>query len=179
MTEKELISLAEIMSLPQRMDRHMTFTEAEECKKSILNEMGYERKMFKAIITNLSAQIVQNWCLVRFARINNLDEGLINHWKSELAAHINNAASNKIKGNNSFQSRVKAISEVWVDEKEYATDSNVINLTIHTKFKNENFDVTCDVYQHTIQDCMDESDKLIQAIASENPGTIEEYINSL
>lgn len=179
MTIKELKDLVEVMSLSQRMDKHMSFTEAEECKKNIFNEMAYERNMFKAILTNLSVQIIQNWCLIRFARLNNLDEGLVNHWKSELVAHINNAASNKIKENNSFQSRAKAIREVWVDEKEYAIDSNVIKLTIHAKFKNESFDVTCDAYKQTIQDCMTESDKLIQAIASENADTVEEYVNSL
>ena len=170
--------MAEMMSLGKRMDNHMTLTEAEEYKRQLLTEMVYERKMFKAIITNLSAQIIQNWCLIRYARLSNMDDGLINHWKTELTAHINNAASNKIKGNNSFQARVKAINEVWTTEKEYSTDANVINLTINAKFIEEGLDINSDAYSQTMQDCMAASNDIVQAIASENSVFITQYVSS-
>lgn len=179
MTDLEKLQLAEMMSLNERMSKHMSLTEAEAYKRQLLTEMAYERKMFKAIITNLSAQIIQNWCLIRYARIVNMDDGLINHWKTELMAHLNNAASNKIKGNNSAQARIRAISEVWINEKEYSTDANVINLTINAKFIEEKLDVNGDAYKQTIQDCTAASNDIIQAIASESTEHITEYVNSL
>jgi len=179
MKETDRIILAEVMSLGKRMDEHMTSTEAEKYKTQLLTEMAYERKMFKAIITNLSQQIIQNWCLIRYGRVAKTDEGLITHWKSELLAHLNNAASNKIKNNNSLLSRIKAISEVWTNEKEYSTDENVINLTIYSKFIEEGIDVSSDAYKQVLHDCMMASNAIINAIASESAEQISQYVNSL
>ena len=176
---EERLRLAEMMSLGKRMDEHLSMTEAEDYKKQLLTEMAYERKMFKAIITNLSQQILQNWCLIRYGRLNNADIGTITHWKTELMAHLQNASSNKIKGNNSLQARIKAISEVWVNEKEYATDSNVINLTVYGKFVNEGLDVNSDSYKQTLEECMAASGDIINAIASENAEKISQYVSSL
>ncbi len=177
--DEERLRLAEMMSLGKRMDEHLSMTEAEDYKKQLLTEMAYERKMFKAIITNLSQQILQNWCLIRYGRLNNTDIGTITHWKAELMAHLQNASSNKIKGNNSLQARTKAIKEVWVNEKEYATDSNVINLTVYSKFVNEGLDVNSDSYKQVIEDCMTASEDIINAIASENAEKISQYVSSL
>ena len=177
--DEERIRLAEIISLGKRMDGNLSMTEAEDHKKPLLTEIEYNRKMFKAIITNLSQQIIQNWCLIRYGRLNNTDIGAISHWKTELMAHLQNASSNRIKGNNSIQARIKAISEVWVNEKEYATDSNVINLTVYGKFVNEGLDVNSDSYRQAIEDCMNASGDIINAIASENADKISEYLSSL
>ena len=167
------------MSLGKRMDEHLSMTKAEDNKNQLPTEMAYEKKMFKAIITNLSQQIIQNWCLIRYGRLNNADIGTIIHWKTELMAHLLNASSNKIKGNNSLQARTKAISEVWGNEKEYATDSNVINLTVYGKFVNEGLDVNPDSYKQTLDDCMAASGDIINAIASENAEKISQYVSSL
>ena len=168
-----------MMSLGKRMDENLSMTEAEGYKKQPLTEMAYEKKMFKAIITNLSQQIIQNWCLIRYGRLNNADIETITHWKTELMAHLQNASSNKIKGNNSLQARTKAINEVWVNEKEYATDSNVINLTVYGKFVNEGLDVNSDSYKQTLEDCMTASGDIINAIASESAEQISQYVSSL
>lgn len=160
MTDEEIIQLAEIVSLNKRMNEHLTLSEAEQYTKQLLTEMAYERKMFKAIITNLSTQIVQNWCLVRFAKLEGGNNPNLNHWKSKLIAHLSNAASNKIKRINSYNSKLKAISEVWVNEKEYATDTNVIDLTVQGIFLEEQLDI-------------------ISVIASGNPQIINDYVSNL
>ena len=177
--DEEILRLAEMMSLGKRMDEHLSMTDTGDYKKQRLTGSAYERKMFKAIITNLSQQIIQNWCLIRYGRLNSADIGTIKHWKTELMAHLQNASSNKIKGNNSLQARTMAISEVWVNEKEYATDSNVINLTVYCKFVNEGLDVNPDSYKQTLEDCMMASGDIINAIASENAEQISQYVSSL
>ena len=110
MKDSQILQLAEIMSSTKRMDKHMTMSDAEQYKSSLQTEMAYERKMFKALLTNLSQQIIQNWCLVRYSTITGDKQEYVSHWRNELIAYLSNAASNKIKGNNSILSREKAIS---------------------------------------------------------------------
>lgn len=115
MKDFQVLQLAEIMT--KRMDEHMTMSDAEQYKSYLLTEMAYERKMFKALLTNSSQQIIEKWCLVRYSTISGDKQEYVSNWRNELIAYLSNAASNKIKGNNSVLSRKKAISEVWVKEK--------------------------------------------------------------
>ena len=173
------MALAEMMSLGKRMDEHMSLTEAEEYKKQLLTEMAYERKVFKALITYLSQQVIENWCLVRYGRLCNMDEGRINHWKTELITHLAKVANNKLKKNNSIKARTKAINEVWVDEKEYATDANAINLAIYGKFLSEKLNINKDIYYQAINDCKAASADIVSAIASQSIDAITEYVRTL
>lgn len=59
------------------------------------------------------------------------------------------------------------------------TDSNVINLTVYSKFVNEGLDVNSDSYKQVIEDCMTASEDIINAIASENAEKISQYVSSL
>lgn len=179
MTDKETLELAEIMSLTKRMEEHMTLTESESYKKELILEMAYERKMFKALLTNFSRQIVENWCLVRYVKISGDKQELLVHWSNELISYISNAASNKIKGNNGIKSRIKAISEVWNDEKEYNQDVNIINLTICAKFLKEGIDTHSPVYFQVLNDCIKASDSIINIIAEANPNSITDYVSSI
>lgn len=179
MTYQEREILANVISLGKRMDEHMTYSDAEDYRKSILNEMAYERKMFKAILTNLSSQILENWCLIRYAKLSNTRKDDISHWKSELIAHISNAANNKIKGNNSIASRVKAISEVWTREKEYSQDINTIKLAVLSKFLKENIDINSQEFIQSITDCSAASLDIIDVIASADADNILGYVSNL
>lgn len=67
MKDFQILQLAEIMT--KRMDEHMTMSDAEQYKSCPLTEMAYERKMFKALLTNSSQQIIEKWCLVRYSTI--------------------------------------------------------------------------------------------------------------
>lgn len=179
MNDSQILQLAEIMSLPTRMDKHMTMSDAEVYKSSLLLEMAYERKMFKALLTNLSKQILENWCLVRYSTISGEKQDCVSHWRNELITHLSNAASNKIKSNNSVSSRKKAISEVWVKEKEYSTDTNVINLTIHAKFQSENIATNTKMYYQVLSDCANDADNIIKVIAEASPEEITQYASTI
>ena len=101
------------------------------------------------------------------------------NWRNELIAYLSNAASNKIKGNNSVLSREKAISEVWVKEKEYSTDTNVINLTIHAKFQSEAIATNTKIYQQVLSDCANDAKNIIKVIAEASPEEITQYVSNI
>lgn len=179
MKDFQILQLAEVMSLTKRKDEHMTMSDAEHYKSSLLTEMAYERKMFKALLTNLSQQIIENWCLVRYSTISGEKQECASHWRNELIAHLSKAASNKIKGNNSVLSRKKAISEVWVKEKEYSTDTNVISLTIHAKFQSEAIATNTKIYQQVLSDCANDTENIIKVIAEASPEEITQYASNI
>ena len=106
MKDFQILQLAEIMT--KRMDEHMTMSDAEQYKSYPLTEMAYERKMFKALLTNSSQQIIEKWCLVRYSTISGDKQEYASNWRNKLIAHLSKAASNKIKGNNSVLSRKKS-----------------------------------------------------------------------
>lgn len=177
MKDFQILQLAEIMT--KRMDEHMTMSNAEQYKSYPLTEMAYERKMFKALLTNSSQQIIEKWCLVRYSTISGDKQEYASNWRKELIAYLSNAAINKIKGNNSVLSREKAISEVWVKEKEYSTDTNVINLTIHAKFQSEAIATNTKIYQQVLSDCANDAKNIIKVIAEASPEEITQYVSNI
>lgn len=179
MTEdEEIIDLASIMSLSRRMDEHYTKLEAEEHVKELLKEMAHERKYFKALITNMAQQIIENWCLINYATLNGHLISYKKHWQSELIACMGNAAGTKIKGNDSFESRKKAIAEVW-DAEDFSNDTNVIDLRIFGKFEKENLDTNCPIYQQVLQNCLNASANIIEVIAKGNKDLVKQYVYGL
>ena len=179
MTDEEIMKWAEIVTFGKRMDGTMSVEEAEGYRKSLLNEMAYERKEFKALLANGSIQIIQNWCLIRYAVLSHSKQELLPHWKTELIGHLEKVASHKLKGNDSKEARMKAIAEVWCLDAEYGTDANVIDLTIHSKFLEEGINIDAAIYNQTIDDCMKASGTIMAAIASESSEHIENYVASL
>ena len=82
MKDFQILQLAEIMT--KRMDEHMTMSDAEQYKSYPLTEMAYERKMFKALLTNSSQQIIEKWCLVRYSTISGNKQEYASNWRKEL-----------------------------------------------------------------------------------------------
>ena len=87
-------------------------------------EMAYDRKKFKDLINSLGDQIIENWFLIRYSRVSNAKNELINHWRKELIGHIDNICKTTFK-----MDRRKAIEEVLKGWKElnHNNENNIIN----------------------------------------------------
>ena len=72
----------------------------EELQRYSLNEMAMSLKDYKRRTEGILVQVVQNWCLVRYASLSGTHKQLISHWRGELYAHLPNIASLKIKNDN-------------------------------------------------------------------------------
>lgn len=177
MTDETAKVLAEIMSLSDRMDKHYTNSEAEEHVKELLKEMALERKVYKALISNFSEQIITNWCLINYATLNGHLISYKKHWQDELAAYMMKATKRRIKGCNTFDGRLKVIQGVW-DEEEYS-DTKVISMTIYGKFKSEQLDIKCPIYQQVLQNCKMAASVIINLIASGDETKVEQYVYGL
>ena len=87
-------------------------------------EMTYDRKKFKDLINSLGDQIIENWFLIRYSRISNTKNELINQSRKELIGHIYHICKTTFK-----MDRRKAIEEVLKGWKElnHNNENNIIN----------------------------------------------------
>ena len=56
----------------------------ESLQSTYIFEMAYDRKHLKKMVDGLFAQIIENWCLVRYCTLYDPNNTTKNHWKKEL-----------------------------------------------------------------------------------------------
>lgn len=149
----------------------------ENNKKGIITEMALPRKKVKDKIENIFPQIIENWCLIHYVVLSGDKQDLINHWKSELMAHINNICSLQIKENDSFDSRKKLINQIII-EYEYTTPST-INWVILSKFYKENIDRSTEIYNNILLDFINNIGVIVDILSRKNENEVITYIENL
>ena len=82
-----------------------------------------------------------------------------------------------IKGNDSEDSRIKVLQEIW-EENDF-NDAKFLNLTVVNKFLNENLDVKGAEYGQTLEDCINSTQYIFNAILSRNQDVIIDYIKTI
>ena len=152
-------------------------TLLENRKNNIITELALPRKSVKQRISNIFPQIIENWCLIKYSKDNNVNSDLINHWKSELSTHIINASRLQIKDNDSFDNRKTLLNQL-INEEDF-TDVNIIDMTICTKFKKENIDISTREYGNVLMDFINNLNKIVDIIALKNRDSILDYITNL
>lgn len=127
-----------------------------------LNKSGFQEKVYNQII-----QITENWCLIKYCTLTNTDVNHCkNHWKVELRTAFKNAAFGKLKGNDSFQSRYKAIKATFdkADIQEYEQ----VEFAIRDKFIAEHISIDSDEYMQVINLFIKNIDNIIECIAKKD-----------
>lgn len=144
-----------------------------EC--NLLMEMAFERKAYKDKVDHIIPQIIVNWCLIYYAKVTQTKTTTINHWKTELKAHLKTIVRMKPKDKSWKQ---KVLMEIW-EENEYS-DIEVIDYVVSTTFQTEHIDTSTDVYYETLQMFVSQSDDIIRLLYSCNNKTeIDTYVNNL
>lgn len=157
-----------------------------ECTKKMLSrldEMAVDRKSYKRRAESLMIQVLQNWCLVRYAALCN-EYNVIsarNHWATELIALLNNVASLEItKHIGKAGVKIKALTEV-IEERDLNTNPNAVHLLISPKFIDvEGIDIQGNVaYDRAISEWMGHYQDVIAVVATSNADAIRQYVQSL
>lgn len=150
--------------------------ECVQKELSLITEYAIKRKEFKFRFFSLLPQIIQNWFLIHYCTLSNTDVNKCKeHWKTELYALLDTIADDDIKGNNSYDSRFKAIMEVFA-EKEYETNPKKILKTFTIKFNKEQIPFDKEMFDTLIKDFIANMKNIADVIASKN---IEEYIENI
>lgn len=135
-----------------------------------LNKSDFQEKVYNQII-----QIVENWCLIKYCTLTNTDvNNCKNHWKVELRTAFKNAAFGKLKGNDSVQSRYKAIKSTF--DKADISDYEQVEFVIRDKFIAENISINSEEYIEVINLFIKNIDNIIECIAAKD---YYEYVENL
>lgn len=167
------------LDLMFRMDLIKSNMETLLDKRSndLLLEFALPRKKVKGRISNMLPQIIENWCLIKYSNINNINNNLVNHWKNELSAHLNNVSRLQIKENDSFDNRKTLLNSIIIEED--LTDVNVIDMIICSKFVKENISIDSKEYGNVIIDFINNINIIVDLICNKNRDLILNYIKEL
>lgn len=149
-------------------------------EQEVLNEMAMERKEYITFLKGgILKQLIQNWCLVRYCRIEpKFVTTCRNHWASELRAIAIDLSSYKLcKDNKQRDKKREATRKIIIDYFEY-NDIDTVTRVIHPKFYDENIRSYEDEQFIAIQ-FIKELDVIIDMITKGAIDDIDAYIEEL
>lgn len=164
-----------MLSIKQYIAEKFVGTQIFEIAKSISD--------YKDLVSNMIRPIIAHIILILKSREENDDE-FINHWKSEIKGFLVPFTSVKLKTKDNYNTRLKHINSVFIDDNEIDTDDNWFKGNLWKKLYEEGYDLldrdTYNNFLPIIHDFQDNYlDELINVIASKSINKLEEYINKL
>ena len=149
-------------------------------EQEALNEMAMERKEYITFLKGgILKQLIQNWCLVRYCRIEpKFVTTCRNHWVSELRAIAVEISSYKLCKDNKRRDKKREVTrKIIIDYFEF-DDIETVTSVIHPKFYDENIRNYEDEKFIAIQ-FIKELDVIIDMITSGAKDDIDAYIEEL
>lgn len=104
-----------------------------------LFEMAYSREKYIDKVNDLSRQIVENWCLIRYCTKydpNNINK---NHWKTELLTHCDALYNLFVKTDKKSATKAALIGNDELNIPEH------IKELLQMKFNKEHFEIKADI----------------------------------
>ena len=99
------------------------------------------------------------------------------HWSDELRGNLLTASRFSIKGNDSVESRMKVLQELW-SENDY-NQAQFLNMTVVNKFIKEGIDTSSTEYGRVLEDCIGSEQDLFNVILSRDVALITYYSRSI
>ena len=149
----------------------------EKLQNTLVFEMTYSRKELKNSFDDILDQIIENWCLVKYCSLYNVQNINKNHWANELAAHMYNILKRQLK-NGDEDAKLQLLKSVTYDQKEYTTAA-AIKRCIRLEFKKENIQITNELCSACIEDLETILKLISKRDTEENYENIDTYIENL
>lgn len=170
--EKKIITEHELHSII----RESIAKILNENKEGLLLEMALPRKTYKKRVSDITPQLLENWCLVRYATIHgNVQQK--QHWQTELRGHLLTISRFSITGNDTPTSRLKVFQEIWQEEDLNLPET--LNLVIANKFMAEGISIKSEEYGQVLYDCINATNKIFEIILGRNIESITQYVESI
>lgn len=145
---------------------------------NILLEYAFPRKDFIKQVDNLLPQIIIHWCLIRYNRLIE-NTNTIQHWKKELLTWFSRIMKLTLKGNDSAETRKKAIKEV-ISLYDYDNNVTTIKYTILPKFNDEGINIdNNEVVKEVINQFFEELENIISVLSNKNLKELYQYLENL
>ena len=149
-------------------------------EQEVLNDIAMEINGYTSYLkAGILKQIVQNWCLVRYCRLEpKFVTTCRNHWVSELRAIAVEISSYKLCKDNKRRDKKREVTrKIIIDYFEF-DDIETVTSVIHPKFYDENIRNYEDEKFIAIQ-FIKELDAMIDMITSGAKDDIDAYIEEL
>lgn len=150
----------------------------EVLQKYAINEMAMSLSDYKKRVEAHMQQILENWCLVRYVTLTDDKLQLKNHWKRELAAHINQIAQIKLKNGNDISTKQNAIFNLW-NMYDWDTDEACIAQRLFAKFQEEGIPTNTPEYAQVVSDFKKATKQIAYALVDASPTSVNNYIESI
>lgn len=140
-------------------------------RKSFIKEMADNLSTFRVKTQDITYQLIQNWCLVKWCDLNpdnDISKRMRNHWASELKSYIIRIAKSKVKCGR----KDKVIKDILITEMEL-NDPVEIQDIIRDKFNEEGLSK----YVNQIAEICSKHINEICNVLLYDKYKIEEYIN--
>ena len=160
--------------------QHIT-SETRKYVKRLITEYFYahNRKAFKNKIWGTTTQILLHWSYIRYARISNIGDRDIPHWKSELENWLLSVCETDMdKKGNSPQARYVAIKEEW-DDMEYTFNTEKIEKLIFLKLKKKTYNPTKEEIRQIAEEFVANIPIMMKIMAEKNIDDLFSYLESL
>lgn len=149
----------------------------EKLQNTLVFEMVYSRKELKNSFDGILDQIIENWCLVKYCSLYDINNINRNHWTNELTAHMYNILKRQLK-NGGEDAKLQLLKSVTYEQKVYTT-ALAIKKCIRFKFKKENIQIHNEVCSACIEDLETILNLISKKDTEENYENIDTYIESL
>ena len=144
----------------------------------IISEMAFSLSEYRHKASDRIPQIVINWCLVRYARYDEKNKKLRNHWATELVNLMHAVSSMSVKKGNDVEKKQKALYGIFSD---YEVDRNegAVSDMISDKFEIEGIDTYSESYIRTVSDFISESRNIVNAMVTGNRANVFKYVRTI
>ena len=142
----------------------------EYVEESTILEMSLNLSKFKDLLYNLSKQIIENWCLVKWCDMHPdelTSKRLRSHWSTELKAYMFRISEEKLKSGR----KDKVIKNEWIDHFELNDKDNITNI-IRNKFNKEGLEKYINIIS---KECAKSANDICNVLSG-NKDDIESYI---
>lgn len=149
----------------------------EKLQNTLVFEIVYSRKELKNSFDGILDQIIENWCLVKYCSLYDINNINRNHWTNELTAHMYNILKRQLK-NGGEDAKLQLLKSVTYEQKVYTT-ALAIKKCIRFKFKKENIQIHNEVCSACIEDLETILNLISKKDTEENYENIDTYIENL
>ena len=142
----------------------------EYVEESTILEMSLNLSKFKDLLYNLSKQIIENWCLVKWCDMHPdelTSKRLRSHWSTELKDYMFRISEEKLKSGR----KDKVIKNEWIDHFELNDKDNITNI-IRNKFNKEGLEKYINIIS---KECAKSANDICNVLSG-NKDDIESYI---
>lgn len=141
-------------------------------------EQAYNRNEFLVIVAAQANSIVENLCLIKYAKVSELPNYTINnnHWKGELHAACQAIGTMKLKVNNSFEKRLKALKHQFLDKAELDNVDELAN-RVKDKMKDEHINMDSAFKTSVLVPVANQMERLCAILASYSKEKLYKFVD--